>query len=329
MPRTTTSRHAGTTTRTLSATGALAVAAGTLVLTAGAMSSSASAATISLDYTCNASVFGTTLPQGTWSAKVTVGLPSQVAVGAAIPAPSVTAAVTTSTASGDTMRQLSVVTVDGTSDADYSVAGKDHTAALTIPSTDVPKTGAITTTASGKGEAMTAPSEPTTLPVDIGDFTGELNAYQAGGTSPAVTLKLDCTLVSGQNTRIGTIKVVDDASSSPSDSSTTSSPSDSSTTSSPSDSSTTSSPSDSSTTSSPSDSSTTSTPGASTSTSPSGTAPGATPTASATTGPPIITDGGSAGGGQSGTAIAAGGGLAIAGLGLLTAGLRRRTRARR
>lgn len=105
------------------------------------------ATTAPLQYRCEANVFGQVVQQGTWTAEVTVDLPSQVTVGAAIPAPAISAKVTTSTDAANTLRFLGETEVDGTSVAKYTLAGQDRSANLTIGKTAVPTSGALTTTA--------------------------------------------------------------------------------------------------------------------------------------------------------------------------------------
>lgn len=295
-------KRPGTSRRTLAGLGTVGIVAGTIAFTAGVGASDASAATISLKYDCTASAFGASLPQGEWTAAVTVDLPQSVNVGDKIPAPAVTAKVTTSTTAGDTMRSLQVTKINGTSDAAYTFGSQQATSKLTIGDTPIPTSGAITTTASGSGEAATAPSTPQDVKVNIGDFTGTLNAYTASsGDSPALTLGLTCTLVKGQNTQIGVVHVVDPNAPTSEPTSPTSTPTDTGTP-----------------TSTPTDT------GTSTATS-TGTATG-TDTGT-TTGPPIITDGGSTDGGVNGGVV---GGAAVAamGVGALGVGLRRRLSSR-
>lgn len=273
--------------RTLTGLGTVGIVAGTIAITAGLSAPAATAATISLKYHCTASVFGADLDQGTWTATVTVGLPNTVNIGDAIPAPKVTAKVTTSAASGDTMRGLGVQSVDGTSDAAYKFGSTKATAKLTIPSTAVPASGPVVTTASGNGDAATAPSTPGDIPVTIGDFTGTLNAHPS--TGPALGLGLTCALLPGQNTQIGVVHVVDPSAPTSTPTSPTSTPT---------------------ATGTPTATATTST---------------ATGTTSSTgvTGPPIITDGGSSDGGLNG-GVLGGAAVAAAGFGALGFGLRRR-----
>lgn len=272
--------------RTLTGLGAVGIVAGTFALTAGLSVPAANAATISLKYHCTASVFGADLDQGTWTAAVTVGLPNTVNIGDAIPAPKVTAKVTTSAASGDTMRGLGVKSVDGTSDAAYTFGSTKATAKLTIPSTPVPASGPVVTTASGNGAAATAPSTPGDIPVTIGDFSGTLNAHPS--TGPALGLGLTCTLLPGQNTQIGVVHVVDPSAPTSTPTSPTSTPT------------------------------VTGTPTATTTSTATGTT-----SSTGVTGPPIITDGGSSDGGLNG-GVLGGAAVAAAGVGALGFGLRRR-----
>ena len=198
-----------------------------IVLGAGAMavgiSAPAHAATKSLSYACSTQVGAA----GTWTAVASVDLPTQVDVGAAIPAPKVNATVTTSTSAADQLRSLNVKTVGGTSAAEYTVGSNARTADLTIPTTNIPSTGPVVTSASGTGTAETAPSAPTTLAVKVGDFTATLT------TDSGFILHVTCTLNAGQDTTIGSIQVVDPATSTSTTTSTTTSPTSTSTTTTP------------------------------------------------------------------------------------------------
>lgn len=144
--------------------------------------------------------------QGTWTAEVTVDLPSQVTVGAAIPAPAISAKVTTSTDAANTLRFLGETEVDGASVAKYTLAGQDRSANLTIGKTAVPGSGALTTTATGTGAAETAPTAPGSLEVKVGDFTASIPTYKSG--TPDLLLPITCTLTAGQDATVGTIDVV-------------------------------------------------------------------------------------------------------------------------
>lgn len=281
--------------RTLAGLGTAGIVAGTIAVTAGLTAPAANAATVSLKYHCSATVFGADLDQGVWTATVTVGLPTTVNIGDAIPAPKVTAKVTTSAASADTMRGLGVKSIDGTSDATYRFGNQNATAKLTIPSTTVPSSGPIVTTASGDGAAATAPSAPGDVPVTIGDFSGTLNAHTSTDpTVPALGLGLTCTLVPGQHTQVGVIHVVDPNAPTSTPTSPTSTPTTTGT-------------------------ATATATGTGTATS---TATGTT-TSTGVSGPPIITDGGSSGGGLNGSVLG-GAAVAAAGVGALGFGLRRR-----
>ena len=164
------------------------------------------ATTAPLQYRCEANVFGQVVQQGTWTAEVTVDLPSQVTVGATIPAPAISAKVTTSTDAANTLRFLGETEVDGTSVAKYTLAGQDRSANLTIGRTAVPTSGALTTTATGTGAAETAPTAPGSLEVAVGDFTARIQTYKNG--TPDLLLPITCTLTAGQDAKVGTIDVV-------------------------------------------------------------------------------------------------------------------------
>lgn len=157
-----------------------------------------------LAYTCNAvahTSFGD-VPQGpfAWTADITATTPTSVAPGDSIPAPTITANVTTDTSSADTLRQLGVTRVTGTSAASYAVAGDvvgagARTGSLSVPPTDVPASGPIVTVASGPGVEETAGSGTGVITSTVGNFTVELTT--TGGTI-VQGLSVTCTLDTGQ-----------------------------------------------------------------------------------------------------------------------------------
>lgn len=185
---------------------ALGAVAGALAISLSSAPSADAATSAPLDYNCEATVFGSVIPQGIWTATVTSDQPASVEVGASIPAPNISAAVTTSDSAANTLRGLGETNVSGTSVAGYTLGGESRTANLTIPNTPVPAAGKLTTTASGSGQAETAPATPGTIDVKVGDFTANIQTYK--GTTPDLVLPVKCTLVAGQNTSLGTIAVV-------------------------------------------------------------------------------------------------------------------------
>lgn len=196
--RTTTGRRVGA----LSGITALAFAGFAL-----ATAPSADAAEVTLDYNCTANVFGTQVDQGVWNVTIEADIPESVEPGAEIPAPNITATVVTSPEAADTLRGLDQETVEGTSAATYSVDDTERTANLTIPVTQVPDSGPITTVASGTGQAETAPETPGTVTVTVGDFTADLTAKNANGDP--FEIPLTCTVAEGQDTTLATITVGD------------------------------------------------------------------------------------------------------------------------
>ncbi|TWE09945.1 DUF6801 domain-containing protein [Rudaeicoccus suwonensis] len=192
--------------RLVGATGVVALL-GAGMSAAVAVAPGADAATSAkLNYNCTATVLGTKMSQGVWTATVTATTPASVTVGAAIAAPKITASVTSSTVAANTLRELGITSLTGTSTANYTFGTGARTVALTIPKTAVPKTGTITTSASGTGKAEVAPKTVGSIVVKIGNFTASLQTYQ--GTTKSALLPISCTLVAGQNTTLTTIKVV-------------------------------------------------------------------------------------------------------------------------
>jgi hypothetical protein len=184
-----------------------AITSAGLITATMAMAPAAEAATTpALKYNCSATVFGTTMAQGVWTAKVTSALPTKAKRNAIIKAAKITAKVTTSKTAADTLRSLKVKTVKGTSTAAYTATGAivspgKRTAALTVPTTTVPKSGTLTTTATGTGKAEKAGSKAGKITVTVGSFTAKLT------TDSGFVLPVSCTLVKGQKPTLATIAV--------------------------------------------------------------------------------------------------------------------------
>lgn len=166
-----------------------------------------------LTFSCKATVFGTTMDQGTWTAVVTTDAPDSVKVNEKMSAPKITAKVTTSTSAADTLRTLGITSVDGSSKADYTVSGAvvnpgTRTGDLTIGSTKVPSSGGLSTTATGSGQPDTAGADTGQIKVSVGNFTADIQTYQ--GDTKSLVIPVKCTLDSGQDPVIKTIQVTPD-----------------------------------------------------------------------------------------------------------------------
>ncbi|WP_052593544.1 DUF6801 domain-containing protein [Luteipulveratus mongoliensis] len=164
------------------------------------------ATSASLQYSCKLTDLGTVFTDP-WTAVVSADLPAEVPAGSGVPAPAVTATVTTGADASDQLRALNVKTLEGTSAATYSLAGAvenpgARTASLTVPQIAVPETGNIVTDASGTGVAETASATPGTVTVTVGDFTADLT------TDSGFVAHVGCTLNEGQDATLGTITVV-------------------------------------------------------------------------------------------------------------------------
>ena len=99
------------------------------------------------------------------------------------------------------MRSLNIKTVEGTSEANYSVGDTDGTAKLTVANTPVPASGNLTTVAKGSGQSFTAPTTAGALAVKAGSFTATLT------TDSGFVLHIGCKAAAGADTTIGTIQV--------------------------------------------------------------------------------------------------------------------------
>ncbi|WP_446664687.1 DUF6801 domain-containing protein [Flexivirga sp. B27] len=136
--------------------------------------------------------------EATWTLTLTATTPTSVSPGDAIPAPSLTATVTTDDQSGDLLRQLGVTSLDGTSTAPYTVSGAivnpgDRSATLTVPPTDVDPegTGGLTTTATGAGAGETAGGSAGSIVVTLKPFDISLTAH--GGAFDGSNIAGTCT----------------------------------------------------------------------------------------------------------------------------------------
>lgn len=194
------------TTRTRTRRLAALTAIGALALVGVAGSPAAHAAPKTLTYDCTA-LSGST-DAGKWTVVVDATLPESVKVGSTMPAPAITAKVTTSEDAAGLLRLLTAESISGTGKVAYSIDTLKQSGSLTVPSTDIPASGPISVTASGKGQAAKAPGAPTTSTVKAGDFTADLTIKKKDGTSQAIDVK--CTLPSGTDATLGTIKVVAD-----------------------------------------------------------------------------------------------------------------------
>ena len=172
----------------------LALAGGAFTM---ANTSTATAAT-ALQYKCKISDLGITY-NTPWTVTMTTTLPSSAKPGASIPAPTITANVTTGQDASDQMRSLNIKTVEGTSTANYTFNGKAETATLTIPKTTIPASGNLTTVATGQGQAETAPTSGSAS-VKAGSFTAKLT------TDTGFIINLACDPASSDTT-IGSVSV--------------------------------------------------------------------------------------------------------------------------
>ena len=175
----------------------LALAGGAFAL---ASSQGASAATKTVNYSCSVTDLGITFQQP-WTVSMTTDLPASVEPGATVPAPSITANVTTGDDATAQMRSLNIKTVEGTSEANYSVGDTDGTAKLTVANTPVPASGNLTTVAKGSGQSFTAPTTAGALAIKAGSFTATLT------TDSGFVLHIGCKAAAGADTTIGTIQV--------------------------------------------------------------------------------------------------------------------------
>jgi hypothetical protein len=175
----------------------LALAGGAFAL---ASSQGASAATKTVNYSCSVTDLGITFQQP-WTVSMTTDLPASVEPGATVPAPSITANVTTGDDATAQMRALNIKSVEGRSTANYSVGETKGKAELTVAKTTVPASGNLTTVAKGSGESFTAPTTAGSLDVKAADFTATLT------TETGFVLNIGCTPAAGADTTIGTIQV--------------------------------------------------------------------------------------------------------------------------
>ena len=274
MARTTTRRTASSgVRRALGVAGTSGLVGGMALVGMGAIAAPhADAATVTKTLTAACNYAGT--PLGTWTVQLTADIPTTLQVGAAFPAPKITAKVTTSTAAANTLRALDVQSLQGSSPAKYSVFGATQTANLTFPKTNVPASGKLVTTATGFGVAGTAPTKAGSYDVTVGDFEVQAWSTNSEGQQSylgvpcktdgdAAARKLTTITVTSAATSTTTTSPTSTASSTSSSSSTatststTSEPTETTTTSEPTETTTTSEPTETTTTSEPTDTSTT------------------------------------------------------------------------
>lgn len=154
----------------------------------------------SLNYVCSVALSDGGTPVFSnlaWTAVITATMPTSVSPGDSIPAPTITAEVTTDAGSGDNLRALGVTSVSGTSSAPYTVSGDavnpgTRAADLTIPTTPVPASGGIVTTASGAGAAETAGAATGQITATVGSFKATLQTNLA-------PLYASCDLAAGES----------------------------------------------------------------------------------------------------------------------------------
>lgn len=139
-----------------------------------------------LAYSCAVSDLGIQFTDP-WKVAFTLGVDETYEQGAAITAPSITAAVTPGADAHEKMRSLSIKSLEGTSDASYTFGGTERSATLEVAKVDVPEAGDVTVVATGAGADELAPMEDTELDITAGDFTAALT------TDTGFVLNLACT----------------------------------------------------------------------------------------------------------------------------------------
>lgn len=158
----------------------------------------ASAVAADIEYTCSVSDLDITF-EDPWTVNLDVDVPEQVATGEEIPAPGIVATVTPGADAQERLRSLNVKTVEGPTQATYTVGGEERSVELTAPTTEVPAEGNLVVEATGTGQAETAPAEDGTIDIAAGDFTSALT------TDTGFVLNLSCT--APEDNAVGSIQV--------------------------------------------------------------------------------------------------------------------------
>lgn len=142
----------------------------------------------SLDYTCSEKGQNIDFTDP-WKVDLTLDIPDKVEQGETIPAGAVTAKVTPGADATQTMQGLNVKTLKGTGATTYTLgeSGEARDITLEVPQTDVPATGEVSVTATGKSTEETAPNEDVNLPITAGDFTADLE------NQDGFVFKIECT----------------------------------------------------------------------------------------------------------------------------------------
>lgn len=142
----------------------------------------------SLNYTCSEK--GQNIDfKDPWKVDLALDIPDKVEQGETIPAGAVTAKVTPGADATATMQGLNVKTLKGTGKTTYTLgeSGEARDITLEVPQTDVPATGEVSVTATGKSTEETAPNEDVNLPITAGNFTADLE------NQDGFIFKIECT----------------------------------------------------------------------------------------------------------------------------------------
>ncbi|WP_232676465.1 DUF6801 domain-containing protein [Nocardioides sp. R-C-SC26] len=161
------------------------------------------AARLTTTYSCSNPQFGG------GSSAVTIGttLPSSVRTGARLPARTVRATITVPDRMVRLMRQYGVRSVTGkASGATYRVGAKKVAISdMRIPRTNVPASGAMRITGTGRAGAVTLTRAGRYVVRIPASFQARVTATFSGGQTIAISM--NCSVASGAPTRLGTIRV--------------------------------------------------------------------------------------------------------------------------
>lgn len=163
----------------------------------------AHAASATLKYDCEVPILGPKV----FTVVVDTDAPASIAPNTASAALNATAKVTVPEDMVNAMRAaLQGESVDGTATVKSTVNGVAAAdSSMTIPSTPVPASGALTVTAAGVMGALPAAAEGTVYTLAAGDFTAVMNVRKSDGSASPFTIP--CAPQAGQDLTVDTVTV--------------------------------------------------------------------------------------------------------------------------
>lgn len=195
----------------------LSTLVGSLLVGATAAPAEAVTRSLTTSYSCTASTAAGTFGPETASGTISVNLPRQIGVGTRLRARPITITVDIPEAMVDQMRDYNIDSFQGSSDdASYRLKRRGIPVVkrpindLVLPETQVPATGGMTVVGTGTAAGYTFQRTGRWSVLVPKSFTANGTVHAAGPFPPAGNYNADisCTLASGAEARIATIRVV-------------------------------------------------------------------------------------------------------------------------